>query len=93
MPNDADRAGTPAGVFGAELRYAPLRPGSPSGQQYLNRSCTALSGRFSAPRRLHRRFWLSTAPVVGLAASPASSLHKVPAASCRVSTASPVLCT
>ena len=21
MPNDADRAGTPAGVFGAELRY------------------------------------------------------------------------
>ena len=77
MPNDADRAGTPAGVFGADL----------------NRSCTALSGRFSTPRRLHRRFWLSTAPVVDLAASPASSLHKVPAASCRVSTASPVLCT
>jgi hypothetical protein len=21
MPNDADRAGTPAGVFGAELRF------------------------------------------------------------------------
>jgi hypothetical protein len=33
------------------------------------------------------------APVVGLAASPGSSLHKVPAASRHVSTASPVLCT
>jgi hypothetical protein len=30
MPNDADRTGEPAGVFGADL----------------NRSCTALSGRF-----------------------------------------------
>jgi transcriptional regulator with XRE-family HTH domain len=27
MPNDADRAGTPAGVFGAELRYYRTRPG------------------------------------------------------------------
>ena len=25
MPNDADRAGTPAGVFGAELRYYRTR--------------------------------------------------------------------
>ncbi len=27
MPNDADRAGTPAGVFGAELRYYRTRAG------------------------------------------------------------------
>jgi len=27
MPNDADRAGTPAGVFGAELRYFRTRAG------------------------------------------------------------------
>jgi ribosome-binding protein aMBF1 (putative translation factor) len=27
MPNDADRAGTPAGVFGAELRYYRSRAG------------------------------------------------------------------
>jgi transcriptional regulator with XRE-family HTH domain len=27
MPNDADRAGTPAGVFGAELRYYRIRAG------------------------------------------------------------------
>jgi DNA-binding XRE family transcriptional regulator len=27
MPNDADRAGTPAGVFGAELRYYRNRAG------------------------------------------------------------------
>jgi transcriptional regulator with XRE-family HTH domain len=27
MPNDADRAGTPAGVFGAELRFYRTRPG------------------------------------------------------------------
>ena len=25
MPNDADRAGTPAGVFGAELRFYRTR--------------------------------------------------------------------
>jgi transcriptional regulator with XRE-family HTH domain len=27
MPNDADRAGTPAGVFGAELRFYRARAG------------------------------------------------------------------
>ena len=27
MPNDADRAGTPAGVFGAELRFYRTRAG------------------------------------------------------------------
>ena len=27
MPNDPDRAGTPAGVFGAELRYYRTRAG------------------------------------------------------------------
>jgi hypothetical protein len=27
MPNDADRAGTPAGVFGAELRYYRTQAG------------------------------------------------------------------
>jgi DNA-binding XRE family transcriptional regulator len=27
MPNDADRAGTPAGVFGAELSYYRTRAG------------------------------------------------------------------
>ena len=27
MPNDADRAGTPAGVFGAELRFYRSRAG------------------------------------------------------------------
>jgi hypothetical protein len=27
MPNDAGRAGTPAGVFGAELRYYRTRAG------------------------------------------------------------------
>ncbi len=27
MPNDADRAGTPAGVFGAELRFSRTRAG------------------------------------------------------------------
>jgi DNA-binding XRE family transcriptional regulator len=27
MPNDPDRAGTPAGVFGAELRYYRIRAG------------------------------------------------------------------
>ena len=27
MPNDADRAGTPAGVFGAELRFYRTRTG------------------------------------------------------------------
>jgi transcriptional regulator with XRE-family HTH domain len=27
MPNDADRAGTPAGVFGAELRFYRNRAG------------------------------------------------------------------
>ncbi len=27
MPNDAERAGTPAGVFGAELRYYRTRAG------------------------------------------------------------------
>ena len=27
MPNDADRAGTPSGVFGAELRFYRIRAG------------------------------------------------------------------
>ena len=29
MPNDADRAGTPAGVFGAELRFYRTRASLP----------------------------------------------------------------
>lgn len=49
MPSDADRAGTPAGVFGAELRYYRTQAG------WSQKDLPPASTMTRVPGRDHRR--------------------------------------
>ncbi len=51
MPNDADRAGTPSGVFGAELRFYRTRVGL-SQKDLAARATVSLDDQVAARRAL-----------------------------------------